>query len=899
MAYESESPLSTGTPNDSTDSANVIGSGVWNKAALSSSSDQDYFKINVGSAGLIKLDFSDALVTTTETWKVALLDASGDYLTQLGTTSVGTPVVSGSANTGTSLLVSGLTSAIAIGSRFTLATSNADTVIYTVVGATTPSGGKSTLTLDTALAGTPTAATSLVFAPSQMGVAGGSSSLMANVPAAGTYFVKINAANWSDADYQMRASFLPTIESTLGNDSKALAVDAGNRLVANAWMTGSISAQDDKDAWLLTTAAASDFYIDFAAASGDDNAPEWDVSLALWSGDQALTTVQGVALSSSVGKSASFKIESAKYSSATSFVVTVSAKTGVTFDSGSYTLRVRGDTLDLNDTPVITVDTVGSGKPNEYIATEVVRSLKVSTTEATSKVALKSLFSVSDADVTAGTQTIASYKVALTTATGQTATGSIKIIETDGSSTTYSNGSLMTAAQMEKAYVVAGTAEGALDLVIQAFDSTNAPDASGSSSNVHQTVRLVSQSTGVTTTTDGTLSLTERATIDESGYSETLSFKLNSAPSGSNSVLVYLEQTSPSQLALSKSLLTFTADNYATAQSVTVTATADSLTEGSHTGQLKFRVVSGDSAYDGLAVDAQTFQIADPVNHAPTGAITLGGSARVGQALSVNTSALADADTLGELNYQWERQSGSTWSAIANANTNAYVLTSDDLGAKVRLKVSYLDGLKNSESVSTDATSTVGPSGYALSGVAKFWKGSTVKLKDVSISTGGQTGTSDTTGAFSLGGMSQDSGASLFSVTASKAVTATKASEAGVSLTDVLAALKVYLGKDLPTDYRSNYNYIAADFDANGVVNLTDVLSLLKYYLGKTTTATPTWTFVDAADVDDSGVIAGTSGNVSKTATTPHAVDVDLGTATTVELVGVLRGDVDGSWVQT
>jgi hypothetical protein len=192
----------------------------------------------------------------------------------------------------------------------------------------------------------------------------------------------------------------------------------------------------------------------------------------------------------------------------------------------------------------------------------------------------------------------------------------------------------------------------------------------------------------------------------------------------------------------------------------------------------------------------------------------------------------------------------------------------------------------------------VGPSGYTLTGVAKFWKGSTVKLKDVSISTGGQTGTSDTTGAFSLGGMAQDSGAALFNVNATKAVTATKASEAGISLTDVLAALKVYLGKDLPSDYKSNYNYIAADFDANGVVNLTDVLSLLKYYLGKTTTATPTWTFVDAADVDGSGNIAGTSGNVSKAATAPHAVDVDLSTATTVELVGVLRGDVDGSWLQ-
>ena len=897
MAYESESPLSTGAPNDTTDSANVVDSGVWNKAALSSSSDVDYFKINVGSAGLIKLDFSDALVTTTETWKVALLDASGDYLTQLSTTSVGTPVVSGSANTGTSLLVSGLTSAVAIGSRFTLATSSADSVIYTVVGATTPSATKSTLTLDTALTGTPTASTALVFAPAQMGMAGGSSSLLVNVPAAGTYFAKVNASNWSDADYQLRASFLPTTETVVSNDTQDLAVVAGNRLVANAWMTGAISSQTDKDVWLLTTAAASDFYIDFAAASGDDSTPEWDVSLALWSGE-ALTTVLGVPLSESVGKSWSFKVDSAKYKTAASFVVTVGAKTGVTVDTGNYTLRVRGDTLDLNDTPVITVDTVGSGKPNEYITTEVVRSLKVSTAEATSKVALKSLFSISDADVAAGTQTIAGYQVALTAPTGQTNTSAIKIIEANGSATPYTNGAWMTAAQMDKAYVVAGTTEGSLNLVIQAFDASAAPDASGNSSFVHQTVRLVSQSTGVTTTTDGSLNLTERATLNETGYNETLSFKLNSAPSGSNSVLVYLEQTAPNQLTLSKSLLTFTASNYAEAQSVTVTAAADSLTEGDHTGQLKFRVVSGDTAYDGLALDAQSFQLKDPVNHLPTGTIALGGNARVGQALSANTSTLADADTLGELNYQWERQSGETWSAIANANTNAYVLTSDDLGAKVRVKVSYLDGLKNPESLNSVATDTVGPSGYTLNGVAKFWKGSSVKLQDVSVSSGGQTGTSDTTGAFTLGGLAQDSGAALFTVNATKAVTATRASAAGISLTDVLAALKVYLGKSLPTDYASSYNYIAADFDANGAVNLTDVLSLLKYYLGKTTTATPSWTFVDAADVDGSGNIAGTTGNISKSATTPHAVDVDLSSVSTVELVGVLRGDVDGSWVQ-
>lgn len=165
MAYESESPLSTGTPNNSTDAANVMSSGVWNKASLASSTDVDYFKVIVGSAGLIKLEVSNALVTTTETWKADLLDANGDYLTQLGTTSVGTPLVSGSSNTGKTLLVSGLTSAIAIGSRFTFSTSSADTVIYTVLGATTLSGKQSTLTLDTALPSSLAADTPLVFSP--------------------------------------------------------------------------------------------------------------------------------------------------------------------------------------------------------------------------------------------------------------------------------------------------------------------------------------------------------------------------------------------------------------------------------------------------------------------------------------------------------------------------------------------------------------------------------------------------------------------------------------------------------------------------------------------------------------------------------------------------------------
>lgn len=896
MAYESESPLGSGFSNNSTDSANVVVSGVWTKAALSSASDQDYFKINVSSAGLIKLDFSNALLTPTETWKVALLDASGDYLTQLGTTSLGSPVVSGNANSGTSLVVSGLTADVSVGSRFTLSTTSADTLIYTVTGATNRSGGISTLTLDTALSATPSASTALVFAPTQGNLAGGSTSFTGNVAAAGAYYVKVSAANWSDADYQVKASFVPTMESTLDNGTKVLAVEAGNRLVANAWMTGALSSATDTDVWLLSTASASTFSIDFAAATGDNNAPEWDVNLATWNG-QSLTTVQSVGLSASAGKSATFVIDSAKYNSAATYVVTVTAKQGVTYDPGNYTLRVRGDTLDVNDTPIITVDTVASGKPNEDIDSNVTRSLKVSTSTVSSKVALSSLFSVSDADVIAGTQTIANYIVSLVPITGQTATGSIQII--DGStSTTYVNGQLMTAAQMAKAYVVAGNTQGNLDLTIQAFDSSNAPDASGASSFIHQTVRLVSGSTGLAVTTDGALALTERAISTESGFSEALSFKLTTAPAPNSSVLVFLEQNSPNQLALSQTKLTFTSDNFSIDQSVTVNAVADSVTEGNHTGLLRFRVVSSDSAYDGLSVDALTFQLADPVNHSPQGSVVLGGSARVGQALSGNAAGLSDGDTLGELNYQWERQTGQTWTSIANANTNAYVLTADDLDHQVRLKVSYLDGLKNSEVVTSSASATVAGAGFVLTGDVHTWKNNATKLNGVDIVAGGQSASTSSAGSFSLEGLVHDTSTSLFDVSASKTVTGSSPSANGVTLTDVLAALKVYLGRDLPVEYKSSYNYVAADFDANGVVNLTDVLSLLKYYLGRSQAVLPTWTFVDAADLDSNGNIAGASGNITKNAAMPHGVDVDLGSTTAVELVGVLRGDVDGSWVQ-
>ena len=184
---------------------------------------------------------------------------------------------------------------------------------------------------------------------------------------------------------------------------------------------------------------------------------------------------------------------------------------------------------------------------------------------------------------------------------------------------------------------------------------------------------------------------------------------------------------------------------------------------------------------------------------------------------------------------------------------------------------------------------------FDVSGQVKHWKGtSPVAITGVAVTVGTNSPTTtDSAGQFSLPGADLTSTA----VTASKATAFTKASDAGITLTDVLATLKVYLGRDLPADYKSPFNLVAADFDANGVVNLSDVLGLLKYYLGRTPppTADKAWAFVNAADVSSDGLqITGLHGNLTKTDVQLNAPALD--TTNSVTLIGVVRGDVDGSW---
>lgn len=70
-----------------------------------------------------------------------------------------------------------------------------------------------------------------------------------------------------------------------------------------------------------------------------------------------------------------------------------------------------------------------------------------------------------------------------------------------------------------------------------------------------------------------------------------------------------------------------------------------------------------------------------------------------GDLLSVNTSALQDADGLGELKYQWFSIEGPTKTEIIGATKKTLLLTNSLIGKRVGAKVSYADGFGEPESV--------------------------------------------------------------------------------------------------------------------------------------------------------------------------------------------------------
>ena len=87
------------------------------------------------------------------------------------------------------------------------------------------------------------------------------------------------------------------------------------------------------------------------------------------------------------------------------------------------------------------------------------------------------------------------------------------------------------------------------------------------------------------------------------------------------------------------------------------------------------------------------------VNDAPTGSVTISGTATEDQVLTASNT-LADADGLGAISYQWQRDGVD----VAGATGTTYTLGDADVGHTIRVVASYTDGHGTAESVASAAT---------------------------------------------------------------------------------------------------------------------------------------------------------------------------------------------------
>jgi hypothetical protein len=160
----------------------------------------------------------------------------------------------------------------------------------------------------------------------------------------------------------------------------------------------------------------------------------------------------------------------------------------------------------------------------------------------------------------------------------------------------------------------------------------------------------------------------------------------------------------------------------------------------------------------------------------------------------------------------------------------------------------------------------------------------------------------DATGLYDFTALS----AGTYSLIASKSLTSAETGTAAISSADALAALKIAVGINpnsdpdgvgpLLTPTLSPYQLIAADANADGRVTSADALAILKMAVKYAGAPAREWLFVKESE-DFWNETTQTS-LINKNSVLWDSADkqVILSSDTNLNLVGVLKGDVNGSW---
>jgi hypothetical protein len=205
-----------------------------------------------------------------------------------------------------------------------------------------------------------------------------------------------------------------------------------------------------------------------------------------------------------------------------------------------------------------------------------------------------------------------------------------------------------------------------------------------------------------------------------------------------------------------------------------------------------------------------------------------------------------------------------------------------------------------------------------VQGMVYHWK-THVPLSAVDVSaapiSGSSAPISGETGADGVFELSVSSGGT-YRFEASRALTS---SETGgvISSADALAALKLSVGINPNADPDgegpleappvSPYQFLAADVNGDGRVSSADALAILKMAVGRSDAPAREWLFVpETRDFWDEEALSGKGAfttmrtsvkDASGTASGLLPADISWETGEDVNLVAVLKGDVDGSWV--
>lgn len=313
-----------------------------------------------------------------------------------------------------------------------------------------------------------------------------------------------------------------------------------------------------------------------------------------------------------------------------------------------------------------------------------------------------------------------------------------------------------------------------------------------------------------------------------------------------------------------------------------------------------FRVRIGDND----SAPAMVSITVEPVNDPATGTLHVLG--RIGQGLTVRAeSSVSDADgmpvSLDTVQYRWVAGSGATVVELGTSPT--LTLTESAVGKAVSVQMSFVDQSGNLESI--ESAPTVAVPAASLGGTVWHWSNAS-PLPGVELSIQSATNPSsmsravttlsDQSGGWAFNALDFD----RFSLSARKAVSASEMQ--AVSAADVLAALKIAHGRNPNSDPDgsgillappvSPFQLRSANVDHDTQVTADDARHILAAALGvKPATSTALrWAFVDAAADVSTAAHAG--------AEMARSIELDADLSTDVRLLGVLLGDVDGSWMR-